>query len=110
MGVKLFSSLQELREISRQQYLEKREKKELQLLEKSLKDEEYLFDDVKLSKDEYRINKLNTRIIGLAQDKDRFHYNDQGACSDLSFHVIIICQFYARFLSIVSVENKPNYV
>jgi pre-mRNA-splicing factor ATP-dependent RNA helicase DHX16 len=66
------------REISRQHYLEKREEKELRLLEVSLKDEEYLFEDVPLTKEELRRKELNKNILGMATDRYRFAYKDDG--------------------------------
>ena len=68
----------QLREISRQHYLEKREAKELKLLEVSLKDEEYLFDDVPLTAEEQRRKVLNKNILDMATDRYRFGYKDDG--------------------------------
>lgn len=65
-----------LREISRQQYLAKREKKEVELLEKSLQDDEYFFEGVHLSKDEEERNELQRKILGIAQNKHRSEYRD----------------------------------
>eukprot|EP01040_Poterioochromonas_malhamensis_P002884 gene2884-3068_t len=70
------SAIEQLREISRQQYLEKREKKELELLEKSIKDEEYLFSQEHLTKEEKKRLKLNKKILKFASDQYRFNYND----------------------------------
>ena len=72
------STIERLREISRQHYLEKREKKELQLLDYSLKDEQYLFDDVGLTKEEMERRELNQKILSMASDKYRFDYKDNG--------------------------------
>lgn len=68
----------QLREISRQHYLEKREEKELKLLEVSLKDEEYLFEDVPLTTEEKRRKELNKNILNMATDRYRFSYKDGG--------------------------------
>jgi pre-mRNA-splicing factor ATP-dependent RNA helicase DHX16 len=70
------STADQLREISRQQYLEKREKKELELLEKSIRDEQFLFEGERLTKDERKRMKLNQKILSFANDKHRFNYND----------------------------------
>ena len=67
-----------LREISRQQYLAKREKKEVELLEKSLQDDEYFFEGVHLSKDEEERNELQRKILGIARNKHRSEYRDTG--------------------------------
>ena len=67
-----------LRELSRQQYLEKREEKELKLLEMTMKDEEYLFEDVELTEEERKRMDINKNIISMARDKHRFSYKDDG--------------------------------
>ena len=67
-----------LRELSRQQYLEKREEKEIKLLEMSMKDEEYLFEGIELTKEEKRRLEVNKNIISMAKDKHRFNYKDDG--------------------------------
>ena len=71
-------AVERLREISRQLYLEKREEKELKLLELSMKDEEYLFDDVELTAEEKKRLELNKKILAMASDKYRFNYKDDG--------------------------------
>lgn len=68
----------QLREISRQHYLEKREEKELKLLEVSLNDEEYLFEDVPLTAEEKKRKELNKNILNMATDRYRFSYKDDG--------------------------------
>ena len=65
-----------LRELSRQTYLTKREEKELKLLEQSLKDEEYLFENIPLTTEEIKRKELNTNILKMARHKNRFNYND----------------------------------
>lgn len=70
------SIIDSLREISRQQYLEKREAKELQLLEQSLLDEQELFEGERLTKEEKRRQKLNKKILKMAKDEHRFSYKD----------------------------------
>jgi pre-mRNA-splicing factor ATP-dependent RNA helicase DHX16 len=72
------SDISKLREISRQHYLEKREDKELKLLEISMKDEHELFEGERLTKEEQRRLKLNQRILSMATDKQRFTYKDNG--------------------------------
>lgn len=67
-----------LREVSRQQYLAKREDKELKLLELSLRDEDYLFEDVPLTEEERRRREVNERVLQMARDKQRFDYKEQG--------------------------------
>ena len=71
-------TVQQLREISRQHYLEKREEKELRLLELSMRDEEELFAGEKLSAAEQRRREVNKKILELAKDKHRFSYKDDG--------------------------------
>lgn len=72
------STIEQLREISRQHYLEKREEKELKLLEMSLRDEQDLFEGEKLTKEEKRRRDVNLKILDLAKDKHRFSYKDDG--------------------------------
>ena len=67
-----------LREMSRQQYLMKREKKEVKLLEKSLQDEEYLFEGVRVSKEEEQRHELQKRILEMARNENRYDYSDAG--------------------------------
>ena len=85
-------NVSQLRELSRQQYLVKREEKELKLLEQSLQDDQYLFEGVRLSKDEEERNELNKSILGMVQDKYRFDYNDTGQ-TKLSHIVLYNCYF-----------------
>lgn len=72
------STIEQLREISRQHYLEKREEKELKLLEMGLRDEQDLFEGEKLTKEEKRRREVNMKILDLANDKHRFSYKDDG--------------------------------
>mmetsp|Transcript_10759 Transcript_10759/g.14008 ORF Transcript_10759/g.14008 Transcript_10759/m.14008 type:complete len:1072 (+) Transcript_10759:95-3310(+) len=61
-----------LRELSRILYLEKREAKELELLEFSLKDEEFLFEGMQKSGEEKRRMDLFNKILKMAKDRNRF--------------------------------------
>ena len=70
--------VEQLREISRQHYLQKREEKELKLLELSVKDEQYLFDDVDVTKEERERMELNKKILNMAKDRYRFDYKNDG--------------------------------
>ena len=70
--------IDQLREISRQHYLQKREEKELKLLELSVKDEQYLFDDVEVTAEERERMELNKKILNMAKDRYRFDYKDDG--------------------------------
>ena len=72
------STIDQLREISRQHYLEKREKKELELLNLSIKDEEFLFEGVEITKEEKKRMELNRKILNMAKDRYRFEYKDDG--------------------------------
>ena len=67
-----------LREHSRQQYLIKREEKEVKLLEKSIQDDEYLFEGIQLSKNEEKRRDLEKKILGVAQNKDHFDFRSTG--------------------------------
>ena len=72
------STVEMLREASRQHYLEKREEKELKLLEMSMRDEEELFEGVQLSKEEQQRRDVQKQILSMAQDRHRFSYKDDG--------------------------------
>ena len=71
-------TIERMREISRQAYLEKREDKELKLLEIGMKDEDYLFNDIQLTAEEKHRIELNKKILSMAKDKYRFDYKDDG--------------------------------
>jgi pre-mRNA-splicing factor ATP-dependent RNA helicase DHX16 len=66
----------QLREISRQHYLEKREEKELKLLELTLRDEKDLFDHEELTYEERNRYEINKKILEFSKDKNRFNYKD----------------------------------
>ena len=72
------SAVEQLRELSRQHYLEKREEKELKLLEMGLRDEEFLFDDVELTAEERKRMEINRNILKMAKDRYRFEYKNDG--------------------------------
>ena len=67
-----------LREMSRQHYLEKREQRELKILEMQLKDEEELFEGEELTKEEIKRRELQKQIINMTKDEYRFSYKDDG--------------------------------
>uniref|UniRef100_H3G922 RNA helicase n=1 Tax=Phytophthora ramorum TaxID=164328 RepID=H3G922_PHYRM len=67
----LSDKLQRLRELSRQEYLKKREEKELELLEFQLKDEDVLFEDGKRSRKEQQQLELNKRILETAKARSQ---------------------------------------
>ena len=70
------STIEQLRELSRQHYLEKREEKEIRLLEMALRDEQDLFEGERLTKEERKRREINTKILDMAKDKHRFTYKD----------------------------------
>ena len=72
------STVEQLRELSRQHYLEKREEKELKLLEMGMRDEAELFDGVELTAEERKRRELQQQILSMAKDKHRFTYKDEG--------------------------------
>ena len=72
------STVDQLREISRQHYLEKREEKELKLLEMGMRDEADLFDGLQLTAEERKRQELQQQILSMAKDKYRFSYKDEG--------------------------------
>ena len=58
-----------LREVSRQEYLKKRETQKLQELKDSIEDELYLFKDVKLTKKEQKEYEYKKRVFELASKR-----------------------------------------
>jgi len=58
-----------LREASRQDYLQKREKQQLEILEASIQDEEMMFSGQNLTKSEKKKLEINKRILNLATQK-----------------------------------------
>jgi len=72
------STIDMLREASRQHYLEKREEKELKLLEVVMRDEEELFEGVPLTAAEIKRRDIQSKILDMATSKDRFNYEDDG--------------------------------
>ncbi|POM59512.1 Pre-mRNA-splicing factor ATP-dependent RNA helicase, partial [Phytophthora palmivora] len=67
----LSEKLRRLRELSRQEYLKKREEKELELLEFQLKDEDVLFEESKRSRKEQEQLELNKRILETAKARSK---------------------------------------
>jgi pre-mRNA-splicing factor ATP-dependent RNA helicase DHX16 len=78
ISTKQDGTIEQLREISRQHYLEKREEKELRLLEMSMRDEVELFEGEQLTKEERKRFEVNAKILDMARDKHRFTYKDDG--------------------------------
>lgn len=72
------STVEQLREMSRQHYLEKREEKELKLLELGMRDEVDLFEGMNVTAEEKKRRELQQQILSLAKDKHRFSYKDDG--------------------------------
>lgn len=72
------SAIEMIREASRQHYLERREQKELKLLEVSLRDENELFEGVPLTEQEKKRQEIQQNILNMAKDRDRFNYRDDG--------------------------------
>jgi pre-mRNA-splicing factor ATP-dependent RNA helicase DHX16 len=79
------STVEKLREISRQKYLEEREKKEIELLRLGQKDEKALFEGERLTKEEKKRRKLNEKILSFASDEHRFSYDDRNYHIPLSY-------------------------
>ncbi|TMW62699.1 hypothetical protein Poli38472_005317 [Pythium oligandrum] len=65
----LNEKLERLREVSRQEYLKKREEKELELLELQIKDEETLFGEEKRTRKEQEQVELSRRILEAARKR-----------------------------------------
>lgn len=64
-----------LRELSRQHYMEKREKEQVEYLRRIVRDEEYLFKSEKLSKKEAQKHLMNKKVLALAEQ--RINLSDQ---------------------------------
>ena len=95
-------TIQTLRSDSRQEYLKKREEKKIQELKDDIEDEQYLFEGVKLSKEEYRdlmhkkeIYEILAKKIGLESADNEYRmpdaYDDQqsGVNQEKRFSVAI---------------------
>uniref|UniRef100_M4B262 RNA helicase n=1 Tax=Hyaloperonospora arabidopsidis (strain Emoy2) TaxID=559515 RepID=M4B262_HYAAE len=67
----LSEKLRRLRELSRQEYLKKREEKELELLEFQLKDEAVLFEETDKSRKEQQQLELSRRIFDTAKARSK---------------------------------------
>lgn len=72
------STIESLREVSRQHYLEKREEKEFKLMEMRVKDDEELFDGMNLSEREKANRQLLEEMLKISKDRNRFSYKDEG--------------------------------
>ena len=68
-------AIDQLREISRQHYLEKREERELTLLKMEVEDEEYLFEHDELSAEEKRRLDVKKQILAMANSKEKLRLN-----------------------------------
>ncbi|KAI8922414.1 pre-mRNA splicing factor [Powellomyces hirtus] len=68
----------DIRERSRQEYLKKREEQRLQLLQKRIEDEEFLFKGEKLSKRERREHELNKQVLEVTRERLRLSDKVEG--------------------------------
>lgn len=62
-------AMPDLRDISRQKYLAKREQQKLELLQKQIQDEEFLFHGEKLSKSERKQHELNKQVLAITEER-----------------------------------------
>jgi pre-mRNA-splicing factor ATP-dependent RNA helicase DHX16 len=60
--------IEELRKISRHKYVEQRAPKQLRELEDRIKDDQYLFDGVKLTDEELKRQEIDQRVLNLARE------------------------------------------
>jgi len=70
--------LDEARKVSRREYLKKREEKELALIEKELREEEFLFGDVEITAEEKQRREVKRKVLEMAKEKDRFEREHRG--------------------------------
>ena len=84
-------NLDRLRVLSRRSYLNKREARELELLEREVKDERFLFHDHELSESERKMLEAKERLletakrrIELEKDEDRYRMPDASGETDRS--------------------------
>ncbi|PQQ07556.1 pre-mRNA-splicing factor ATP-dependent RNA helicase DEAH1 isoform X1 [Prunus yedoensis var. nudiflora] len=63
------NDLEDLRKVSRQEYLKKREQKKLEEIRDDIEDEQYLFDGVKLTEAEYRELSYKKQIYDLVKKR-----------------------------------------
>eukprot|EP00954_Amorphochlora_amoebiformis_P000705 54804-Amorphochlora_amoeboformis.AAC.1 len=61
--------MKKLREMSRQHYLGKREKEQIEYLRRIVKDEEYLFQNEKLSKKEMQKHKMRKKLLDIVEKR-----------------------------------------
>lgn len=69
------AALPDLRERSRQNYLQSREEQQLLLLEQRIRDEEFLFEKVELSRAERERLEYDRKVLQLA--KERMQVDDR---------------------------------
>lgn len=65
----LRNSTGKLREIARREYLKKRETQQLMMMEKTIEEEEFLFEGEQLTAAERRRNKTNKELLSLAKER-----------------------------------------
>jgi len=70
--------LDDARKVSRREYLKKREEKELALIEKELRDEEFLFGDIEITAEEKQQREVKRKVLEIAKEKDRFDTEHRG--------------------------------
>jgi len=71
-------TMEEMREISRRLYLEKRESKQLKLAERQLEDESEMFDEDSITELERTRQALSRKVIDMAKEKGRFEETTEG--------------------------------
>ncbi|KND01288.1 uncharacterized protein SPPG_03097 [Spizellomyces punctatus DAOM BR117] len=71
-------AMPDIRERSRQEYLKKREDQRLQLLQKRIEDEEFLFHNEKLTKRERKEHELNKQVLEITRERLRLSDKVEG--------------------------------
>ena len=72
------NAVPDFRERSRQEYLRKREQQKLELVQKRIQDEEFLFHGEKLTKAEKRAHKLDKQVLEITKERLRLENRQEG--------------------------------
>ncbi|KAI9105400.1 pre-mRNA splicing factor [Phlyctochytrium arcticum] len=72
------NAMPDIRDRSRQEYLKKREEQRLQLLQKRIEDEEFLFHNEKVTKKERKEHELNKQVLEITRERLRLSDRAEG--------------------------------
>ncbi|KAJ3050520.1 hypothetical protein HK097_008539 [Rhizophlyctis rosea] len=72
------TAIPDFRQRSRQEYLRKREEQQLELVQKRIQDEEFLFHDTKLTRAEKKAHKLDKQVLEITKERLRLQNRVEG--------------------------------